>query len=736
MNQFAEYGIPDTKLQDCCKKAIEDLEPLGIDAATNEQTLMQWNRIFRQHEKFPYPTSQKRLQPEFFDRFPEAKESILEFAYGNLADLTTESLRLYIVNTLIPELVRSANLPVGSEELNLLQRFTNSPPSETTIWRWLKWFGFRYDGRKKTYYVDGHEKPSQRFHRLQFAEEYLKIIEPRCHRWIQLPETEVQELIQDETLEEKYLIASYSYDDEQGIKHLEFHVDTCGFLHEEANRRYPYGGMLSVRRDKNKNAIVVLGQDESVFHQYCLRTRQWVGPNGARPLLPKSDGYGLMVSAFQSREFGFGMKMSERDLEIVNEHRRGKKYTDSAAALEILRCDDKKDLSESPFVRYLEIGVNNEGWWDYNQMILQLEDCVDCLKTLYPAIDFIFLFDHSSGHAKKRIGGLDASAMNKGFGGAQPSMRETIIKAEDGYLGPFPRVVNIGDALRFDFQESDDGPFWLSEEEKLSQKFDRIVGGERQVDKTKADLARELSQGQIHVIDPRKYKLVRLQEMARERNIDLKRNETSKKEGWVGKQKGLLQVLWERGWIDESNLHEYQVLRKDDEGEVIDDFSLDVLMASCLDFADEITEMEARGETMGIRVVSTTKFHAELAGEGIEYAWACAKGWYRAQPLNSKKTKNSFHELVKKTCLGRDKMTTERVRAFSKRARSYICAYYAFETSSKEGIDNGECAAGGQKMSPLGYGKIEQMVKKFRTHRCALDFDRGFINGILKDIDD
>jgi hypothetical protein len=443
-----------------------------------------------------------------------------------------------------------------------------------------------------------------------------------------------------------------------------------------------------------------------------------------------------MVSAFQSREFGFGMKMTERDLEIVNEHRRGKKYTDSAAAIEILRCDDKKDLSESPFVRYLEIGVNNEGWWDYNQMILQLEDCVDCLKTLYPAIDFIFLFDHSSGHAKKRIGGLDASAMNKGFGGAQPSMRETTMEAEDGYLGPFPRVVNVGDALRFDFQESDDGPFWLSEEEKLGQKFDRIVGGERQVDKTKADLARELSQGQIHVIDPRKYRLVRLQEMAGERNIDLKRNETSKKEGWVGKQKGLMQVLWERGWIDESNLQEYQVLRKDDEGEVIDDFSLGVLMASCLDFADEITEMEARGETMGIRVVSTTKFHAELAGEGIEYAWACAKGWYRAQPLNSKKTKNSFHELVKKTCLGRDKMTTERVRAFSKRARSYICAYYAFETSRKEGIDNGECAAGGQKISPLGYRKVEQMVKKFRTHRCALDFDRGFINGILKDIND
>jgi hypothetical protein len=37
-------------------------------------------------------------------------------------------------------------------------------------------------------------------------------------------------------------------------------------------------------------------------------------------------------------------------------------------------------------------------------------------------------------------------------------------------------------------------------------------------------------------------------------------------------------------------------------------------------------------------------------------------------------------------------------------------------------------------MSPLGYGKIKQMVKKFCTHRCALDFDQGFINGILKEI--
>jgi hypothetical protein len=184
----------------------------------------------------------------------------------------------------------------------------------------------------------------------------------------------------------------------------------------------------------------------------------------------------------------------------------------------------------------------------------------------------------------------------------------------------------------------------------------------------------------------------------------LKQNETLKREGWIGKQKGSLQVLWECGLIDESSLQEYQVLQKYDDGELIDDFSLEILMASCLDFADEITKMEALGETVGTGAVSNTQFHCELVGEGIKYAWACAKGWYRAQDINAKKTKYSFHEHVKITCLGRDKTTTEQVWSFSKCARSYICAYYAFKTLSKEGIDNGECAGGGQKMTALGHG--------------------------------
>jgi hypothetical protein len=66
-------------------------------------------------------------------------------------------------------------------------------------------------------------------------------------------------------------------------------------------------------------------------------------------------------------------------------------------------------------------------------MSIQFEGCVDCVKGLFPQFDlFEFLFDHSQGHTKKLMGGLDAYSMKRGYGGAQPMMRESKIKEHDG----------------------------------------------------------------------------------------------------------------------------------------------------------------------------------------------------------------------------------------------------------------------------------------------------------------
>jgi hypothetical protein len=39
-----------------------------------------------------------------------------------------------------------------------------------------------------------------------------------------------------------------------------------------------------------------------------------------------------------------------------------------------------------------------EGYWTYDHMAVQFEDCVDCIKTLFPQFDSIWQFDHSCGH--------------------------------------------------------------------------------------------------------------------------------------------------------------------------------------------------------------------------------------------------------------------------------------------------------------------------------------------------
>ena len=57
-------------------------------------------------------------------------------------------------------------------------------------------------------------------------------------------------------------------------------------------------------------------------------------------------------------------------------------------------------------------------------MVLQLKDCVDVLKVLYPQFDFLFLFDHSCGHDRQKEDGLNVERMTKSYGGAQKRLRK------------------------------------------------------------------------------------------------------------------------------------------------------------------------------------------------------------------------------------------------------------------------------------------------------------------------
>ncbi|KAI2492861.1 hypothetical protein MHU86_21674 [Fragilaria crotonensis] len=663
--------------QDCCREACKRLNSLGMNQATFYKTIAEWNGVFRSLEGFPHPNPYvqcgKRPLPRVLEIFPTAKEQIVAYAVKNLATLTIEAVHDFIVSTVIPRLagvwkkdgevatagianntstagveedVRDADAPVSINE-QLISSFLKAHRLEslsfTTAWRWMRLLNFKYDARRKSFYVDGHERDDVVETRKEFCKRYLTELEPYCKRWVQVPKSEAT------TITDLDITLGHSYFDIINNKEmLEFHIDYWNRCMERTNTTpaptplSTINPSTSIRVSSRAKPLIIVGQDESVFAQYLLGSKTWIGPAGQRPLLPKSEGDGYMISAFVSREFGFGRELTDAELVKVNSERRsaGSTYIDTQAALEILGTINKPVLTESPLLKYLYIGVNNEGYWNSFHMSIQFEDVVDCLQVLYPDFDFAFLFDHSQGHARKRNGALSALNMSKGYGGAQGIMRDTMIIQEEGYLGPYSPVLRVGDVQSLIFKDTDSGPWYLAPEQKELQRHDRQTGRSKLVEKSKKELLRCLSDKGVTLSQQRGYTRKELQEFARNNGIELSERKEVIIPGWQGKAKGLLQVLWERGLIESEALDKYTVdgRRNVITGKVDLQNSLRHIMANCRDFKDE-TALQHLGRQLGVTVLLTPKFHAELAGEGVEYSWAHAKAFYRRLPVSKKRAR-------------------------------------------------------------------------------------------------
>lgn len=97
--------------------------------------------------------------------------------------------------------------------------------------------------------------------------------------------------------------------------------------------------------------------------------------------------------------------------------------------------------------------------------------------------------------------------------------------------------------------------------------------------------------------------------------------------------------------------------------------------------------------------------------------------------------RKDFFELVRKVLSGKDDgaLNKERVRRMAGRARGYIVAYLMIEeqgaaSDSSNSSDGGPDVGGGEKgLSLVSFDMIEKMVKSYKTHRSALDFDLKFI---------
>ncbi len=65
--------------------------------------------------------------------------------------------------------------------------------------------------------------------------------------------------------------------------------------------------------------------------------------------------------------------------------------------------------------------------------------------------------------------------MSKLYGGKQSYLHDTTIQQEQGYLGNYSRTLMPGDIQKMTFQPGDDGPFYLTPEQREERREDKMV---------------------------------------------------------------------------------------------------------------------------------------------------------------------------------------------------------------------------------------------------------------------
>lgn len=783
--------MPELSWDECCQKSIEQVNASeGVNFITSSRTVRNWHTNFRSDScTFDglINKAHKMRMPKFLEENPEQKTLIVKYALDNLNKLTMQLMHEYIHNTLLPDMKEKLvselretldGMEDGEDKRELeeqiglvtvdsiLKENHLTVLNEETVRQWMHKLGFKYEERKKCFFVDVHEREDVVEDRNAYVEDSLAK-DLRRHCWVQkrADDEDLLKLYESDQLQRHQ---GHKFE-RNGEEWIEFHVDDHQSFFDWGNENCEYGGKLSVRFPEGQKALIRIGQDEAIFKQYHVTRSAWKGSNGEIGLVPKDDGAGVMISGFISRELGFGIEWTDELRDNVNETRRDQTYKDEEAALEVHSTRNKHDLVDNPLVRFFRYGLNQEGYWNSNHMICQVEDVVDVLKVLvsFDEYHIELALDHSQGHDRLRPDGLTVTNMNLLFGGLQAKMRDSHLTSQDDF-GPHPRSLedfytancnffrkknqkyeeyiptdstaaakhfNINDTQSMVFTEEDVGPFYLTSADRELYRTDTVIG-EGMKQKTADDLRAELDEKfemeeiscNVCLKGANKKKLVELADL---HGIDIKKSYLKIRQGWVGTAKGKLQIAFERGLLDPTKSYDYysEKGRKDVHESIIEGTSIDKLIQSLRDFREEKTLLQVRAEEMGISIVRSPKCHPEIAGEGIEYSWGVSKNNYRRQPLEQKRGLENFFSLVRES-ISTDLITKKVARGCSARARAFMLAYRARYLLS---LDPSEEVAEELRTNPMCFDLLDKCVKKFRAHRSAIDFDKGFIKGLMLD---
>ena len=572
----------------CCQAAMSEFHRLhGMETrivAANWRTIQVWNIQFRNNECFPHPNPYvhrgRAPCPFLFEAFLEALHYFQSWASKNLERMSCELAATFIRNELIPKVygMELANHATEDpEDLPTLEEFMSQLKLKTvavsTAARFLAYAGLKFSDTKKSYYTDRHEDPDNVEHRKKFIKDYFKI-EQLAHRWIQIPIEDAVKLENGEGCDssEKLMknVLAFEFVDQVTNKAMrEYHIDCflevfAKYVKQENNA---FGANLSHRFPPNRRPVIVIGQDEAVFKQWSFSKKSWHDHKGSGTLLPKDEGHSLMLSAFVSRAWSFCVdnetNILTRDMiHRINCLRRDSvlgrdKYLSKESAIKVIGSDEKglRQITDaSPFCTLFDVGSNGDGYWTYDHMAVQFEDLVDCLVNIFPDFDFAFLFDHSSGHARKQKDGLNEKNMNSEWGGVAPHMHKTVVPL----VGRFAHADRLapGSKQRMVYTDQDKGPYAhkgvpLTDEQRERMKFDRATGEKKVHKLSKQELVAQLLRhdleqgtggGNLNTYQSKS--TAQLQVMSQAKQLPTQVEQDVVEQGWHGQPKGLYQVLW------------------------------------------------------------------------------------------------------------------------------------------------------------------------------------------------
>ena len=306
--------------------------------------------------------------------------------------------------------------------------------------------------RSQSYYVDNHESDRALEQRKEYIKEWKKDL-IREKVWISFSKEEHQTMkrklraymLKRRVTKKKIKLSEEEVD--RFIAHLEpdntdgetfeYHVDKSSYFQELGNAMHPDGATFSKfaptpTEDPDTWPLLVVGQDEATFKSMTFKKRIWA-QDDLVPLFPKSQGQGLMVSGFFARHCGFHFEVTNEQLAKINANREGKTYSMQVVAkeerkqrIDSANCQRKNKVpvptgpvmkepltrENLPWVRFLNIGVNREGFFTWEKFYIQIEDLMDCLEVMYPRHQICFEMDWSGCHGKKAGDSPNVNNMN------------------------------------------------------------------------------------------------------------------------------------------------------------------------------------------------------------------------------------------------------------------------------------------------------------------------------------